>query len=101
MRSVDELSDVSQQVSDIYASRFGIERDAVWHMAKLSEELGELQAAYLKLNGQGRTEASADVLRGALEDEVADVFAQILLFARWQQIDIPEAVMRKWGQYLK
>lgn len=101
MRSVDELSDVSQQVSDIYAARFGIERDVVWHMAKLSEELGELQAAYLKLNGQGRSEESIVQRRAALEDEVADLFAQILLFARWQEIDIPEAVMRKWGQYLK
>lgn len=101
MRSVDELLDVSQQVSDIYAARFGIERDAVWHMAKLSEELGELQAAYLKLNGQGRSEESIVQRRAALEDEVADLFAQILLFARWQEIDIPEAVMRKWGQYLK
>ncbi len=101
MRSLDELSQVAQDVSDIYAARFGIERDAVWHMAKLSEELGELQAAYLKLNGQGRTEADRDVLRVALEDEVADVFAQILLFAPWQGVDIPAAVKRKWGKYLE
>ncbi|WP_251363672.1 MazG nucleotide pyrophosphohydrolase domain-containing protein [Epibacterium ulvae] len=67
---------------------------------KLSEEQGELQAAYLKLNGQGRSEADAASLRQALEEEVADVLAQLLLFARWQENDIPQAVMRKWGKYL-
>lgn len=94
-----ELSDLAQAVSDIYATRFGIERDAVWHLAKLGEELGELQAAYLKLNGQGRTADDAD-LRRDLEDEVADLFAQLLLFARWQSVDIADAVARKWGRYL-
>lgn len=42
MRSLDELSQVAQDVSDIYAARFEAERDAAWHTAKLSEELGEL-----------------------------------------------------------
>ena len=99
-RSIDRLSEISQQVSDIYAARFGIERDAVWHLAKLTEEMGELQAAYLKCAGQGRDDRDAAVLRAAMEDEVADLFAQILLFARWQDVDIPAAVARKWGQYL-
>ncbi|MBQ2260736.1 MAG: hypothetical protein II336_05150 [Loktanella sp.] len=99
-RSIDALSDLSQAVSDIYAERFGINRDAVWHLAKLGEELGELQAAFLKRNGQGRATQDADALHRAMEDEVADLFAQLLLFARWQDIDIPTAVARKWGQYL-
>lgn len=99
-RSFDNLSEMSQAVSDIYAARFAIERDAVWHLAKLAEELGELQAAFLKLNGQGRATGDAADLERALEDEVADLFAQLLLFARWQGIDIPQAVARKWGRYL-
>ncbi|MQQ09384.1 hypothetical protein GFB49_13030 [Epibacterium sp. SM1979] len=101
MGNLEELSEVAQKVSDVYAARFEIERDAVWHLAKLGEELGELQAAYLKLKGQGRSEAAPDELRRALEDEVADLFAQILLFARWEDIDVSQAVMRKWGQYLE
>ncbi|MGR3514294.1 MAG: MazG nucleotide pyrophosphohydrolase domain-containing protein [Paracoccaceae bacterium] len=96
MTTLQELSDVSQRVSDIYAQRFGIERDSVWHLAKLSEEMGELQAAYLKVTGSGRGEAEMQ----ALADEVADLFAQLLLFANWQGIDIVEAVDRKWAQYL-
>ena len=93
---LSELSELSQDVSDIYAARFGIDRDAAWHLGKLTEELGELQAAYLKTSGRGRGEDGAD----ALADEVADLFAQLLLFARWQDIDVEAAVLRKWGQYL-
>ena len=95
---LETLSELAQTVSDIYAARFAIERDAVWHMAKLSEELGELQGAFLDLNGQGRSSESD--LRQALEDEVADLMGQLLLFARWQDINIPMAMARKWGRYL-
>lgn len=95
-KSLGELSRLSQEVSDIYAARFGVNRDATWHLAKLCEELGELQAAYLKVSGRGR----GSVDKSALEDEVADLFAQVLLFANWQQIDIEAAVRRKWLKYL-
>jgi hypothetical protein len=36
------LQDRVGAVSDIYAERFEINRDEVWHLAKLNEELGEL-----------------------------------------------------------
>jgi NTP pyrophosphatase (non-canonical NTP hydrolase) len=95
-RNIDALSDMAQQVSDIYAARFGITRDAAWYLAKLTEEAGELQAAWLKCNGRGR----GDATRQSLEDEAADLLAMVLLFARWQGIDLPKAMARKWGQYL-
>ncbi|MEL7107236.1 MAG: MazG nucleotide pyrophosphohydrolase domain-containing protein [Pseudomonadota bacterium] len=95
-KTLADLSRLSQQVSDIYAVRFGIDRDAAWHLGKLCEELGELQSAWLKSSGRGRGDAD----KSALEDEVADLFAQILLFANWQEIDIEAAVTRKWLKYL-
>lgn len=95
-RDIDGLSDMAQAVSDIYAARFGIDRDAAWYLAKLTEEAGELQAAWLKTNGRGRGEGT----RAALEDEAADLLAMVLLFARWQDIDLPAAMARKWGRYL-
>ncbi|WP_282091616.1 MazG nucleotide pyrophosphohydrolase domain-containing protein [Epibacterium ulvae] len=101
MSELKELSDLSQQVSDLYAARFGIERDATWHLAKLTEELGELQAAYLKMAGQARTTSCPADLRRAMEDEAADVFAQLLLFADWQEIDLKEALRQKWAPYLE
>ena len=98
-----------QAVSDIYADAFGIERDEGWHLAKLQEELGELMAAHLKATGRGRTrrsdaEAKADtdedILRRNVEDETADLFAQVLLFAAWRGVDLPKALERKWFSYL-
>ncbi|WP_241525857.1 hypothetical protein [Pseudophaeobacter leonis] len=41
-------------MSDLYAARFEIDRDPVWYLGKMSDELGEVTAAYLKYAGQGR-----------------------------------------------
>jgi NTP pyrophosphatase (non-canonical NTP hydrolase) len=98
---LSELMRVTRAVSDIYAERCNIKRDEVWHLAKLSEEVGELNAAYLSATGRGRDRGlDADELEKAVADEVADVFAQILLFADANQIDVVKAVYGKWGRYL-
>ena len=91
-----QLSDLVRWVADLYAERFQIDRDPAWYLGKMSEELGEVNAAYLKSVGQGRGEGS----RGDLEDEVADLFGFVLLFADWQGIDVATALQRKWGSYL-
>ena len=101
MRTLTEISDVVARVSDIYAARFGITRDAAWYLGKMTEEMGELQSAYLTLHGQGRSEETDVERRTAMEDEFADVLSMLLLFARWQDIDVAAAVDRKWGQYLE
>ena len=36
------LTNEVEAVSQIYASRYGIERDATWFILKLQEEVGEL-----------------------------------------------------------
>ena len=98
---LSELMCMTKAVSDLYAARCGIKRDEVWHLAKLSEEVGELSAAYLSATGRGRDRGlDTQALNQAIADEVADVFAQILLFADAHQIDVVEAVRRKWGKYL-
>ena len=98
------LKDLEAQVSavsDTYAKRFDVNRDDVWYLAKLSEELGELVQAYLKTTGRGRsTEMTPEQLREGLENEVADLFAQVLLFSKWQGIDIAGALERKWFKFL-
>lgn len=91
-----QLSDLVRRVADLYAERFQIDRDPAWYLGKMSEELGEVNAAYLISVGQGRGEGS----RGDLEDEVADLFGFVLLFADWQGIDVATALQRKWGSYL-
>ena len=100
-RSLSELSDLVAEVSDTYAARNDIARDADWYLLKIQEELGELAAEYLKTTGRGRLKgAGPAAIRQALEDEAADVLAMLLLFARDNRIDLDAALERKWFQYL-
>ncbi len=99
--TLSELMEMTKAVSDIYAARCGINRDEVWHIAKLTEEVGELSSAFLSATGRGRARGlDTDALEDAVAHEVADVFAQILLFADARDIDIVAAVKSKWGRYL-
>jgi len=88
-------------VSDLYASRFEIDRDSAWYLVKLTEELGELTAADLKCAGKARTNhRSKDELKQALADEAADLLAHLLLFCRDREIDLEAAVREKWLKHL-
>jgi len=87
-------------VSDIYASRYGIDRSGDWHLLKLQEEMGELTQAYLTV--QGRTRRPADAAaRKALEREMADVLGMLLLLARDEGVDLDAAVAEKWLGWLE
>jgi NTP pyrophosphatase (non-canonical NTP hydrolase) len=94
--TLDEAGQIAARVGEIYAGSFGLTRDAAFHLGKLTEEMGELQAAWLKLNGRARGEGS----RLAMEDEAADVLGFLLLFCDWQGIDIGAAFRRKWAAHL-
>jgi NTP pyrophosphatase (non-canonical NTP hydrolase) len=101
MASLTELGDRVEAVSDIYAARCNIRRDADWYALKLQEEAGELVAEYLRSTGRGRVaETSTPSVRAALEDEAADLFAQLILFCRNNSIDLEAALQRKWFRYL-
>jgi len=94
---IADATRISKQVSDIYAARCGINRDDFWYLAKMQEELGELTAVYLSQTGRGRDRGEPPE---ALAHELADLFAQLLLFADHNGIDVPRALMSKWGRYL-
>ncbi len=91
-----ELAEDVGRVSDLYAARFGVRRDADWALLKLQEELGELAQAHLRLSGRGRGEASEQ----GRADEAADVLCMLLLYARAHGIDLDAAVRRKWLAHL-
>jgi len=40
MSDLQIMPELVQKVSDLYAARFGMSRDATWHLAKLVEEMG-------------------------------------------------------------
>jgi NTP pyrophosphatase (non-canonical NTP hydrolase) len=101
MTELADLSEKAERVSSLYARRCNIRRDDDWFALKLSEELGELLAEYLRLTGRGRLHgegAAATHLR--LEDEAADLLAQLLLFCRHNGVDIEAALERKWFFHL-
>lgn len=99
--NLKEISEKLNQVSDIYAEKFGIRRDDDWFILKIQEELGELSSAYLKLTQRARVgEASAACLEKNLKEELADVLAMTLLFAKNKGIDAEEALKDKWFKHL-
>ncbi|MGW1680672.1 hypothetical protein [Saccharopolyspora sp. NPDC002376] len=92
-----ELSDEVEAVSERYASKFGVERSATWHLLKLNEEVGELTQAFLMMTGQARGKGKdAAELAGDFRAELADVACQVLLLARHHGIDLESAVADKW-----
>lgn len=94
---IRELSRHLEEVSALYARRHQIDRNDDWYMLKLNEEVGELTQAFLARAGQARDKgASPSELDAAVRDELADVFAQVLLCARRFGVDIEQAVEQKW-----
>ena len=94
---LEQLSKDVEHVSQIYAEKFNIERDATWFVLKLQEEVGELIQSYLMLAGKARTKGkSPEEIQSALHKEVADVFCQTLLLARFYNIDLEKEIGEKW-----
>ena len=99
--NLTEITNQLTRVSDIYAEKFDIRRDDDWFVLKIQEELGELSSAYLKLTQRARVgEESSNTLNQNLQDEIADVIAMTLLFAKHRNIDVEQAIKKKWFKYL-
>ena len=93
------LSDLTADVlriSDIYAAEHGIDRSGDWAILKLQEELGELTAEHLRISGRARGEADPQ----ALGDEAADVLGMLLIYCDRADIDLEQAMQRKWLHWL-
>ncbi|MBA2393948.1 MAG: pyrophosphatase [Ktedonobacteraceae bacterium] len=94
---VQQLSEAVESVSQIYAETFNIERDATWFILKLQEEVGELTQSYLMLAGKARAKGkSSEEIHADFCKEVADVFCQVLLLAKFYDIDLEKEIKGKW-----
>lgn len=99
---LEHLSEEVEQVSQIYAKKLGIERDATWFLLKLQEEVGELTQSYLMLTGNARAKGkSPEEIQTEFRKEVADVFCHTLLLARFHGIDLEKEVEEKWLTWRK
>ena len=98
---IQQLTDKIELVSGKYADKVGIVRDKDWFVFKLQEELGELTQKYLMMTDRGRKKGLTDEeIRIGFEDEVADVFGQLLLLAKHFDVDLEKSLERKWFAYL-
>ncbi len=99
--NLKEITEQLTKVSDVYAEKFNIRRDDDWFVLKIQEELGELSAVHLKLTQRARIgQATQAELDKNLKDEIADVIAMTLLFAKHRGIDVEQAIKDKWFKYL-
>lgn len=99
--TLDELSAQAVAVGNIYCDRFGIVPDEAFYLGKLSEVLGEVSAAVLRLSHRSRGADTPLAERQAqLADEMADLFGFLLMFAESRGIDLGAALTTKWGRYL-
>lgn len=99
-QTLRELCDRIEAIGDLYAHVHDIPRDGDWYLLKLTEELGELTAEHLLLEGRARKAGEAHGSREALENEAADLFGQFMLYLRYNGIDIEAAIERKWLRHL-
>ena len=99
-----DLKDLQRQaaaVNQIYAEAFDLKRDGLMLIGKLTEETGEVAAAYLKLHNRARgADGDPAQLRRAFEDELADLLGFLAVLAQSEGVDLAEAFARKWGRYL-
>ncbi len=96
-----EIEEKLQKVCDIYAEKFKIKRNEDWFLLKLQDEVGELVSAHLKLTERARIDGLTPAdLEKNFQDEIADVLAMTILFARYKSIDSEKSIREKWFQYL-
>ena len=100
--TLGELADKAERASSNYARVNGFERDGDWYLMKIQEEAGELLAEHLRATGRGRPGGkSPHEIRLALENEAADLLGQLLCYCRHHEIDLEEAINRKWFVHLE
>jgi NTP pyrophosphatase (non-canonical NTP hydrolase) len=95
--TLSQLSAAVLEVSDIYAAKYGINRDRDWALLKMQEELGELTAEHLRLSARARGEGDP----AALAREAADVLGMLLIYCDHAGIDLEAAMADKWLKWLE
>lgn len=92
--TLNDLAARLERISAAYAAAHDIDRSGDWFVLKVQEEMGEMTQAYLTRSGRSRRAPEDGEV--ALPREVADVFCQLLLFARAAGVDLDAAVRDKW-----
>jgi NTP pyrophosphatase (non-canonical NTP hydrolase) len=95
--SLGELAIKIKEISNLYSSRFNINRDKDWYILKLQEEIGELSKLYNVYSGRARpSNDDLQSIKAKLAQELADVLAHTILLADSLEIEIASALHEKW-----
>ena len=94
-----ELSEAAKYCEtgwNAYAKAHGIQRDDVFYLLKLQEELGELTRRFLELRKQ---ESAADTgkLRQKFAGDCASIVGNALILARHFEVDLETHIRAKFA----
>lgn len=97
-----ELTEKARIVMNMYQEEFpDVKMDRDYIPLKITEEWGECMQVYLMLTDRGRQKGkNKEEIKELLEQEFADVFAFLLLFAQNEGIDPVKSLDKKWFSYL-
>lgn len=97
-----EITQKAKRVQAQYQVEYpDVKMDRDYIPFKITEEWGECMQVYLMLTDRGRQKGkNKEEIKKLLEQEFADVFAFMLLFAEQEGIDPVKAVSEKWFSYL-
>jgi NTP pyrophosphatase (non-canonical NTP hydrolase) len=102
MTQLQELTQKAKTIMGMYGEEYPeVQVDRDYYPFKISEEWGECMQAYLMHTDRGRQKGkSKDEIKAMFEEEVADVFGFLLLFAENEGIDLETALEKKWFKRL-
>lgn len=102
MTQLQELTQKARTIMGMYGEEYPeVKVDRDYYPFKISEEWGECMQAYLMHTDRGRQKGkSKDEIKAMFEEEIADVFGFLLLFAENEEIDLEAALQKKWFKRL-
>ncbi len=103
MTQIEELVEKAKRVMEKYQEEYpDVKMDRDYFPFKVTEEWGECLKAYLMLSDRGRQKGmSKEEIKDEFANEIADVFAYLLLFADQECVDVADALDKKWFEYLE
>jgi len=101
-RTFKEVAADTKTIMNMYSQEYPevtVDRD--YYPFKVSEEWGECLQAYLMLTDRGRQKGhTKEEIKVMLKEEMADVIGFLMLFADSEDIDLEDALEKKWFKRL-
>ena len=91
------LRDKIAEAGNRYAASLNVDPTDDWIILKTLEEAGELVQSFLRYSARARARGlTAEELKRALDDEIADLLGFALVLTKRFDVDLLRALERKW-----